>query len=156
MEKKTAVWINLWAMALIASSFYGMIVLLGSGYNYYRYLHPEYSPAIIAIRYFVSWAVRIVGLISGIGILYRKEFFRKTAIAGSLFTILTIHLKHSAKGFVRLTHSLDDHFNIPLEGVTFISLMWPAIVIARMIDVIFAGYLIYFFTRREVKKYFRR
>ena len=164
MDKKTAVqsnpstplWINIWGILLIVSSLYGMIVLLTSGYDHYRYLHQEYSPPLIALRYGVSWIVKIVGFISGAGIFCRKDFFRKTAIAGSLFAVLTTHLKHSYAGFAQHTRFLDEHFSVPLYGGTFSSLTWSAMVAARMMDVIFAGLLIYFFTRTEVKKYFKK
>ena len=156
MDKKNAARINLWGILLILTSFYGMIVLLTSGYDHYRYLHQEYSASTIVLRYCVSWAVKIFGFISGIGILAGKDFFRKTAIAGSLFAILTTHLKHSAQGFAQHTRYLDEHFDIPLEGFHFSSLTWGAMMISRMIDVIFAAALIYFFTQREVKKHFGR
>jgi len=155
VDKKTAVNINIWGILLIVSSVYGMIVLLESGYDHYRYLHQEYSASIIALRYCVSWAVKILGFISGVGILMRKDFFRKTAIAGSLFAILTTHLKHSAKGFAQHTRYLDEHFDIPLEGFHFSSLTWSAMMISRTIDMIFAAALIYFFTRPGVRKHFR-
>ena len=148
--------INIWGILLIVFSLYGMILLLSSGHDHYRYLHQEYPPAIIALRYCVSWAVKILGFISGVGILYRKDFFRKTAIAGSLFTILTIHLKHSYAGFSQHARYLDDHLDINLQGIAFSSLAWPAMMTARVLDIIFAVLLIYFFTRPEVRKYFGR
>lgn len=154
MDKKIATSINVWGILLIITSLYGMIVLSASGYDHYRYLHAEHSASIIALRYCVSWAVKIWGFVSGIGILTRKDFFRKTAIAGSLFTILTIHLKHSYQGFARHTRYLDEHFDIPLEGFHFTSLTWSAMMISRMIDVAFAAVLIYFFTRAGIKKHF--
>ena len=145
--------INIWGILLIVFSLCGMILLLSSGYDHYRYLHQEYPPAIIALSYCVSWAVKILGLVSGIGILYRKDFFRKTAIAGSLFAILTTHLKHSYAGFLQHAHYLDEHLDLNL-GIAFSSIAWPAMAAARIIDVIFAAALIYFFTRPEVRKHF--
>ena len=116
------------------------------------------APNVILLRYFVSWAVKLLGLLSGIGIIYRKEIFRKTAIVGSLFTILTAGLQHTYAEFHQYTQYMDQHLlnsiAVPVEGFTFSAITGLAVIMARVLDIFFAGLLIYFFTRPEVKKHF--
>ena len=107
-------------------------------------------------RYLLSLVIRIFLFISGIGILFRKDIFRKSIIFISLFTICTIYWKHP---FLCFKNSL--MFNIN-HGVLSPSLMpkidmiaWICVVICYMIDISIAIFLIYLFTRPKIRGQFK-
>jgi hypothetical protein len=148
--------VTIWGYLLILSSLFQMIVLISGGYTHYAYLHQEYSPNTILIRYWVSWIIKFAGLIAGIGILNLNEWCRKFAILSSLFTVLTVHLKHTYAAYSLHAKYLDQTMGGQFPGVSFSSLTWPALIIQRSIDIIFGLLLIYFFTRPEVRKQFKK
>ena len=156
MNKKIFSGIDIWGGLLVICSLYQLSGLIN--YGHYAFLYNAYPPNVILLRYFVSWAVKLLGLLSGIGIIYRKEIFRKTAIVGSLFTILTAGLQHTYAEFHQYTQYMDQHLlnsiAVPVEGFTFSAITGLAVIMARVLDIFFAGSLIYFFTRPEVKKHF--
>lgn len=124
----------------------------------------QYLPdRIIIVRYFVSIGLRIVGLIAGIGILFRKNLFRRLALALSFFTILTIYWKHPINCFRiifdRIGQQILATSAIADQALTVIkllqSVMWVTLVIVYIIDLGFSICLIYYFTRPKVKEQFR-
>lgn len=140
---------------LIWTSLYQIFVLLSAGYSYYSYLHQEYSPAVIFLRYVVSWIIKIAGLIAGVGILKLNEAARIFAIFNSLFIVLTVHLKHSYAAYSLHMKGLDQSLGVIHPAMSFSSLTGLALFIQRAIDVVFGLVLIYFFTRPAVKKQFK-
>ena len=54
---------------------------------------------LIAVRYAFSIGVRALLFISGVGIFFRREIFRKSAVFVCLFTIFTIYWKHPVRVF---------------------------------------------------------
>jgi hypothetical protein len=131
-----------------------MGALASGGYEHYAYLHQEYAPGTVLIRYWVSWTIKIAGLIAGIGVLKLNDWCRKLAIFNSLFIVLTVTLKHTYTAYSLHTKDLDQTLGGILPGVSFSSLTWPALIIQRSIDIIFGLLLICFFTRPEVRKQF--
>lgn len=150
--------IDFFGYTTAAVSLYQAIVLLSAGYPYYAYLHQEYTPRMILVRYVFSWLIKALGLVVGIGLLARKEFFRKLAIASSVLTIVTVHLKHTHAAYLLHVQQLDRSFEalyggLP-DGFTFVSVLGPALLLQRSIDVVFALALIFYLTRAHVKQQF--
>jgi hypothetical protein len=147
--------VTVWGYLLVLGSLFQIGVLISGGYEHYAYLHQEYGPETILIRYWVSWAIKIAGLIAGIGVLKLNDWCRKLAVFNSLFIILTITLKHTYAAYSLHTRYLDHTIGGLFPGVSFASLTWPALIIQRAIDIIFGLLLIYFFTRPQVRKQFK-
>lgn len=112
---------------------------------------------LILARYIFSLALRIFLLIAGVGILFRKEIFRKSILFVSIFTICTIYWKHP---FLCFKNGLI--FNIR-KGVISADLIpkinmiaWCTTVACYLIDIIIASFLIYLFTRPKIKEQFYR
>jgi len=148
--------VTFWGYLLIWSSIYQILALLSGGYAHYAYLHQEYAPKVILFRYWVSWIIKIAGIIAGIGILKLNDWCRKFAIFNSLFTILTVNLKHTYAAYSLHTKYLDQTMVGVFPKGGFSSITWTALIIQRSIDVIFGLLLIYFFTRPEVRKQFKK
>ena len=140
---------------LILGSIYQILILYFAGYDHYSYLHQEYLPKVIFMRYTFSWVIKIAGFILGVGILKLNEPCRKLAIMNSLVIVLTVHLKHTYFAYSLHTKYLDHVFGDIYPGVTFSSLTWPSLIIQRSIDVIFGLLFIYYFTRPRVRRQFQ-
>jgi len=141
-------------------SIFQIFILATAGYDHYEFLHQEYSKDIIQIRYLVSWGIKIVGIILGIGILKLNDFSRILALLNSLFIISTVNLKHSFAAYSLHTKYLDETMlkingGIPLD-FTFSSLTNISLGFQRLIDVIFGLLLIYYFTRPKVREQFKK
>jgi hypothetical protein len=146
--------ISILGCLLIGSSLYQMCILLTAGYEYYAYLHQEYSPAMILMRYIFSWVIKLVGLACGMGILRRNEFFRKAAILNSAFIVATVNLKHTYAAYSLHTRHLDQVMVLP-AGITFSSMTPVTLMIQKGIDIVFGLVLIFYLTRPKVKETFR-
>jgi hypothetical protein len=147
-------------VGLIATSLLQLIGLVDV--HRYWYLFQSLPPLVIMGRYMVSWAARVVGLAAGIGLLQRREVFRKTAIALGCATIATTHWKHPYDGFAR--HISDLEFQVPEFGMllrglgqfgmdrsTFIGLV---VFVTRAQEIALALLLIWYLTRPHVKAQF--
>ncbi len=156
MYKTRSSGVTVFGYLLILGSLYQILILLSGGYVHYSYLHQEYPPNMIMVRYCVSWIMKISGLVAGIGILNLNDPCRVFAIFNSVFTIMTVHLKHTYAAYSLHTKYLDHVLasSIP-SGVSFPSITGAALFIQRLIDIIFGVALIYFLTRPTVKKQFQ-
>ena len=163
MRSKHPVGIAVLAVMLIAGSLINILKLFDFGY--YRYLFQPLPGWLIFFRYFISWALKITGIIAGIGILRLKDTYRKLAIYLFIFTICTIYWKHPFFGFARHTAYMDRIFNnsgfyqalaerLPMPS--FSSLANVSAIVAQVIDVLFAAICIYYFTRPKVKGQFKQ
>ena len=156
LNSKTPLGVSLFGIGIILSSL-GQIAALNL--EHYRYLFHDLPGWLLLGRYGISWGLRIFGLTVGIGILYRKEFARKLGLWLFAFTILTVICKHPYAGFENHIEYLRQNFfpyQDPNEfaGVSVVALTWGAVGLACLLDVIFAGCFIYYFTRPQIKKYF--
>jgi len=133
-------------------------------FEHYSYLFYPLPQNIIFLRFFVSWSLRLIGLISGIGILFRKDGFRKSALCIFIFTIFTVSWKHPFSGFQRHAVYLDQLFKdrglypFRIAGVeipSFSSLAPVSAMAAQAAEVLFALAFIYYFSRPKVKARFR-
>ncbi len=148
--------VTIFGYLLILSSLYQIGSLVSAGYQHYSYLHQEYSPNVILLRYWVSWILKIFGLIAALGILKLNDPCRVFAIVNSLFIVLTVNLKHSYAAYKLHTKLLDQTFGRMHSSITFESITGIALFFQRATDVVFGLALIYFFTRPEVIKQFKK
>ena len=121
----------------------------------------DFLPAsFIVIRYAGSWIQRVVGLLSGIGIIFRNEFSRRTMIVLSLYNIVTAYWKHPLIVFQRQAAVWDiewPHFfaQYGMPQMTFGRLAVPVAVMGVVYEWACFGFLLYFLTRPAVKSEFR-
>jgi len=122
--------------------------------TYYVKFRPSPEKLIFA-RYIFSIAFRIALLISGIGILFRKEIFRKAAIFIGCFTIATIYWKHPVICFKRVLIWKVYQGVLPFDIIPRINLFsWICASICYIFDIGVNLCLIYFLTRPKVKEQF--
>lgn len=94
MDKKP-LGIMILGSALIVTYFYMFAQYVApGGYDAYKVVFQSMPEHAILTRYCFSIFLRIVGIACGIGIILRKEAFRRLAIGLGLFNIATIFLKH--------------------------------------------------------------
>ncbi len=143
---------------LVVSSIFHISTLIFSKdwyWNNFGYL----PPLLLVVRYFFSWVQRILGLAAGLGILNLKNFYRQIALGIAWFTIFALPWKHPYLAFLNHARRLDELLGFLFEKaghpeISFTSLTMPALITHYMLDIIFCGSLIYYFTRPEVKKHF--
>ena len=122
--------------------------------SYYIKFRPS-PEKIIFIRYIFSIAVRVVLLVSSVGILLRKDIFRKIILFISFFTIATIYWKHPVICFKRVLMWKIAQGILPVDVLPKIDMVaWISAIICAIVDIGFALCAIYYFTRPKVKKQF--
>lgn len=148
----------IFGVLLIVTSASQMLALVD--YPRYTILFNYIPQELLYFRYAVSWVLRILGLASGIGILRFKEIYRKIGLALSGFTIVTIFWKHPYAGFQNHIHDLSQRGLFDWNAVVAASrlpeatLIGICVVVASLVDLIFAGVFIYYFTRDPIKDRF--
>lgn len=149
-------------VGLIVTSLLQITALVDAGH--YWDLFQGLPPAAITGRYVASWVARGIGFAAGVGILQRREVFRKIAIALGWVTIATVQWKHPYDGFAR--HISDLELRVPQFGALLregfgqlgierSTMTWIIVLIARAQEVLLALLLIWYFTRPHVKTQFR-
>ena len=148
-------------VGLIVTSLSQMAALVEA--DRYWYLFQNLPPAAITGRYLVSWVARGIGLAAGIGIVQRREVFRKMAIALGWATIATVSWKHPYEGFARHLSDLEllvPEFRMRLSealgqlGIERSTMTWMVVCTARAQEIALALLLIWYFTRSHVRAQF--
>ena len=160
MENRAPAGIRVVAIILIVTSLFQSYVLLKAGirFDWYTYIFSYYPENTLRLRYGFSWLQRIIGLAAGIGIFYQKELFRKIAIFFLTFIIATLYWKHPYQGFTNMAHLIGACQDGAFAEFTHIScktIIVPAIIINCLLDLIFAGSIIFYLTRPKVKIHFK-
>jgi hypothetical protein len=122
--------------------------------SYTAKLYPLPARLILA-RYVFSISLRIFLFITGIGVLFRREIFRKCIIFASFFTIVTVYWKHPVIIFKRVLIWRIEQGVVPVSMIPKINMLaWKSALICYIIDIIIALVLIYLFTRPKIKEQF--
>lgn len=147
----------LFGVTLILGAVYQMWLVFSAGYVHYCYLHQQYDSTLLFIRYLVSWGIKIAGLLLGVGLLQLNEWARKLTIYYFIFIVLTVNLKHAYPAYLMHMKMLDASTGGgPYPGMSFESLVLPALFIQRAVDVVFGIAIIFFLSRPKVKEQFKR
>jgi hypothetical protein len=150
MFSKKPIGIFIFGGILILSSIYELYHI--PAYSDYKMINKELPEKMIIIRFFVSYLLRVFGLASGVGVICLNNNCRKILLELCCFSIATICLRHTYKGFL--------HYTLPLyyqNKVTDLSLQaftWTAVIFSWAIEVSFCLSAIYYFTRPKVVKCF--
>lgn len=111
---------------------------------------------LIWVRFIFSIAIRLALLISGIGILFRRNIFRKVVLFISFFTIFTVYWKHPVIYFKKFFISNLSQGALSVELLSRVNFMsWICVIICYIVDISVALCLIYFFTRPKIKEQFK-
>lgn len=102
-------------------------------------------PAVVSLRYAASWAVRLAGFACAAGLLLRREWARRAAIALELFTLATLWWKHPAPAIARVAGA-----RLPPEFAA--DLRWFLLGA----DALLAAAALYALTRPSVRERFAR
>lgn len=155
--------ITIVAVLIILGAFWRLVRLIN--FNHYKFLFQQFPERAIFIRYLFSIISRIAAIACGVGILSRREFFRKFIVILSLFTILTIYWRHPIAAFQNayekaMQQRMADS-GVSIKGGVYYTAtpanrlpVIVALAAAYAVDLAFAGFLIYFFTRKKVKEEF--
>ena len=111
---------------------------------------------IILARYVFSIIFRVAIFVIGIGILFRKEIFRKSIIGFSLFTIATVYWKHPVSVFKRVLMWNIQQGAVSADMLPRIDILaWESAVFCYTVDIVIASVLIYLFTRPHISEQFK-
>ena len=161
MSRSRSVGVTVFGVLLVVSSAIMLPGYFWSGYrpDQYKIIHQSLPEWLIVIRYIVSCGLRIVGLVSGIGILYLNDVFRKIAIGLGIFVMSTIFFKHPFHGFSVQADKIEELVFLIRElgfySVSASMVTWGLVILVSLIDFVFAASIVYFFTRPKVKKQFQ-
>lgn len=138
-----------------------LIKFLGCKLGGYKILFQPLPEKIIIVHYFFIKISLILGIVSGIGILFLKNIFRKIAVFLSAYTIFNYLVEGPFFIFRNVPKTINDlALNISAQtksvSLAVISgFLWNYIIIVWIMDFSFAILIIYFFTRSKVKEQFR-
>ncbi len=163
---------------------FGLLLILGSlyklsgflRYDYYVFMFQQLPAGGVGDRYIISIAYRIVGLITAGGLLLRKEWARQLFLTLCIFTLATLYWKHPYAVFENIaiyqeysaginalppgTVTESSYPIYPVERGAY-ALRRPLIprlaqILHSLIDLVFCGWAVYYFTRPGVCAAFRK
>jgi hypothetical protein len=126
----------------------------------WNYLNQPLPLELIQVNYFITVFFISLALMSGIGILFLKESFRKIVIAAACFTLFTYLIEGplliypNLAGFVAKQTAYVSAEAPDLSVAGLQAALWFMIIIGYVLDFGFAVALVYYFTRPQVKKQF--
>jgi len=150
---KAPLGVKVFASLLVFASIYQLMGFLN--YSYYKLIFQQLPQPLIEIRYSFSIILRFVSLICGVGLFYLNEKCRILAIGLSLISLGVIYWKHPYYAFKNVAVYTEQMY----YGTTVQELVYPSFPVISMavhlaIDIIFAGAVIYYFTRPKIKRLF--
>ncbi len=84
--------IDLIGFFLMAGGIYHLIGI--SDYGFYQFMFQQLASRAIFYRYIVSVLFRLITIAAGLGLVLRKEAFRKFAIGLAVYMLCTVYWKH--------------------------------------------------------------
>ncbi len=144
--------IIIFSILIVLYALHGLPLI---GFDLY---YTKFYPApqwLIFCRYILSIAMRVALFVSAAGILFRKDIFRRLILFISFLTVATVYWKHPVSCFKTVLIWKIAQGVLPPEIIPRIDMIaWSCVAICYIVDIIFSVSLIYFFSRRDVKKQF--
>ncbi len=158
MAAKRSNGVTVFSILLIVGTFYNLMGM--SNVENWNFLFQPLPEIIIQIHYFISVFIMALALISGVGILFLKDYFRKIIIFTTFFTFFSYLIEgplliyRNLPGFIEQQVALVaiEAPDISLNGAS--AVLWFFVILSYVIDFGFAICLVYFFTRPKVKEQF--
>lgn len=143
----------------------GSILIIGAlihmnaltNHEWYKYCVAYLPPALISIRYVISWAQRFWGVIAGVGLMAHRRWAANMAIYLSIFNILSVYWKYPYQSFQNQSIVWDERWGGMFAGfgyprVHFSSYVLPTVCTAYVLDFLFFGFTIYYLSRPDIQK----
>lgn len=141
------------SILIILVSIFDLIWIID--FRRYHLLFYNLPKTIVFIRYIFSILLRLILIISAIGVLFYKDIFRRIIIFISLFNIFTIYFKHPVSCFDNILRNLVRlDTSCQYSNFEFNIIKFSAILINYLFDIFFSLSLIYYFNRQNVKNFF--
>ncbi len=155
MEKKRSRGVTILAVLLIL----GCLSQLSISYASYKWLFQPLPQRIILAHYYLMKIILILGITCAVGIFYLKDIFRKIAIYLSLFTLFSYLIEFPVFILRNVPAYIEEQiYNAFMQGYftpPVRVLIWGLFIAGWVIDICFALFWIYFFTRPRVKEQFK-
>lgn len=125
-------------------------------FNTYYIKFDPLAPEIIFARYLVSWLIRIILFIAGIGIIFRKEIFRRVLIGLAFFNLLTVPWKHPLIAVKKYILFKIDTGVLAADLLPALDrIAWLYVGVYATLDIVVAAFFIYLLTRPGMKGQFK-
>ncbi len=140
-------------LILIVTSIDSLYHIHIGGYDLYVRVNHEWPEWIIRIRFIGSYVFRLIGVVTGIGVLCLNGHLRKFLIGFSVYVLFTLPLHH--------TYSAQLFFSEPIyraRGSMFSleTFTWIDIILRWLIDGLFSLMVISYFSRPKVIAFFKK
>jgi hypothetical protein len=153
MKNRISKGIVIFSILILLRSIWDLNIYIS--FSHYRSLFYFLPEKVLLIRYVFSVALRIALFVSGAGILFRRDIFRKILLFISFFTIATIYWKHPVACFRNIVMSLIAQGAFPADLIPMSdTIIWALVAVNYAIDIGFSLCLIYYFTRPKVREQF--
>ena len=158
MKFKRSTGISVFSSLLIVWSMYNLMGM--SNVENWNFLNQPLSEAAIRINFFISVFFMTLALMSGVGILFLQESFRKIVLAIALYIFYVCLIEGPLLVYRNLPAYIVQQASLVAAEAPDISLAglraasWFIIIFGYVLDFGFAVSLIYFFTNPKVKKQF--
>ena len=154
MILKRPVGVIVFGLILIVTSLIQYHFLIPPAYSFYRMAHHEWPEWIIKIRFIGSHIFRLLGLVSGIGVLCLSNKFRQFLVWFSYYCIITLPLRHTYNAMLFFTEPIYNSHKYALM-VSLQTFTWINVFLCWIMDGAFSLAAIYYFTRPKVIKNFK-
>lgn len=164
MKKKYPIGIILFSIYFVVDSLIQLYakLIISNYYSWYSFILQPSPEHIIFQRYLLSIVFRIFKLIVGIGILLRREIFRKLALFMSWFIIIIVYWKHPFEALLKHTQIVINtvYRTTGIYGLTLAPftrlIAWISLVCVYALDIGVSVLTIYYFTRPYIREQFKR
>lgn len=148
-KRKRPLGVTVLASLLLAASADQAFGLMN--FSYYAFSFQQLTFPFLVLRYIGSLARRLFEMVVAYGALGLKEWARKGILILGIFSLVAIPFKHPLAVFENLSSLNQAQFPgsqpiNPLTGVVFFG----------VIDLVFYGFILFYFTRRPVRDAFTR
>lgn len=133
------------------------------GFERYQFVFQFLPEGTVKIRFVGSIILRVLTILTAVGILFYKDIFRKTLLYISAYNMIVVYWKHPYQAFVnwdRYYQLNPEKINDMIYQITgsmvidYPTIKWISVAAACLSDLIFFGAIIYYFTRPSVKQKF--
>jgi len=143
---------------------FGILILLGAALQIkglsiasYNFLFGPLPKTIIIFRFVITVMMLILGIVTAIGIILRKEIFRKLVLLIGYYILYN----YLIEGPLIVYRNLPKYINqiivaagAPLEPRVYI-ILWTPIIVSFLIEFVFGLSLVYYFSRPKIKEKFK-
>ncbi|MCK5081711.1 MAG: hypothetical protein KAR31_02290 [Candidatus Omnitrophica bacterium] len=153
-EKRQPQGVLLFGVFLILGSIYKLWGFLN--YDYYQFMFQQLSEEIVFMRYFGSVMLRIVGLIVATGVLLLNDISRKILIVLCVGTLFSLYWKHPFFVFENISRYTEQQFfqEAVIGELTYPAHPWISLIFNYIVDIVFCGSALFYFTRPKVRAQF--